>query len=45
MGKFLETVSCYEERLLLCLTATNIADDNAGKAIYLSDVGRDIYQP
>ena len=39
-------VSCYEERLLLYLTANNIPDDNADrrKAIFLSEVGRDIYQ-
>ena len=39
-------MSCYEERLLLCLTANDIADDHADrrKAIFLSEVGRDIYQ-
>ena len=34
LGKFAlktETVSCYEERLLLYLTANNIADDNADR--------------
>ena len=50
LGKFdpkTETVSCYEERLLLLyLAANNIADDNAvrRKAIFLSEMGRDIYQ-
>ena len=49
LGKFdprTETVSCYEERSLLYLTANNTADENAGrrKAIFLSEVGRDIYQ-
>ena len=49
LGKFdpkTNTVSCYEERLLLYLTANTIADDNADrrKAIFLSEVGRDIYQ-
>ena len=45
LGKFdpkTETVSCYEERLLLLyLTANNIADDNTDrrKAIFLSEVG------
>ena len=42
-GKFhrkTETVSCYEERLLLYSTANNIVDDNAArrKAIFLSEV-------
>ena len=49
LGKFdpkPESVSCYEERLLFYLTANNIADDYADrrKAIFLSEVGRDIYQ-
>ena len=39
-------MTCYEERLLLYLTADNIADEHADsrKAIFLSEVGRDIYQ-
>ena len=39
-------MSCYEKPLLLYLTANNIADDNADrrKAIFVSEVGRDIYQ-
>ena len=39
-------MSCYEERLLLFLTTNNISDDTADtrKAIFLSEVGRDIYQ-
>ena len=49
IGKFdpkTESVSCYEERLLLHLTANNIADEHADrrKSIFLSEVGRDIYQ-
>ena len=49
LGKFdpkTETVLCYEEPLLLYLTANNIADDNADrrKASFLSEVGKDIYQ-
>ena len=49
LGKFdpkTKTVSCYEERLLLYLTANNIADDIADrrKAIILGEMGRDIYQ-
>ncbi|KAK2160815.1 hypothetical protein NP493_1626g00022 [Ridgeia piscesae] len=49
LGKFdpnTKTVSCYEERLLLYLTANNIADDNADrrKANFLSEMGKDIYQ-
>ena len=41
-----KTVSCYKECLLLYLTEYNIADDNAvrSKAIFISEVGRDIYQ-
>ena len=49
LGKFdpkTEMVTCYEERLLLYLTANNIADDNADrrKGKFLSEVGRNIYQ-
>ena len=42
-----ETVSYYEERLLLYLTANNIADDNGDrrKVIFLSEVGRNRYYP
>ncbi len=36
-------VSCYEGCLLLYLTANNTPDDRR-KAIFLSEVGRDIYQ-
>ena len=49
LGKFdpkTGTVSCYDERLLLFLTANNIPDDNADmhKAIFLSEVVRNIHQ-
>ena len=39
-------MSCYEERLQLYLKVNNIADDNADRreAIFLSEMGRDIYQ-
>ena len=39
-------MSCYGERLLLYLTANNVADAHADrrKAIFLSEVGTDIYQ-
>ena len=41
-----ETVSRYEGRLLLYLTANIISDDSADrrKALFLSEVGMGIYQ-
>ena len=49
LGKFgpkTERVSCYEECLVLYVMANSIAEDNADrrKAIFLNEVGRDIYQ-